>query len=57
MVLGSTQPLTETGTKGYLLVSKDGRCIVLTLQLSRADYLEILGTSPSKSYKGLFRPG
>jgi len=56
MALRSTQPLTEMST-GDIFWSKGSQCIVLmTLPLSCAACLEILGASTCWSCKGLSRP-
>jgi hypothetical protein len=53
---GSTQPLQEMSTTGYLLDGKGIRCVGLTaLPPSCAESLEILGASRSCCPKGLSR--
>ena len=53
VVLGSTQPLTEWSTKGFL-VGKGGWCLRLTtLPSSCADCLKILEASKSWTPRGL----
>jgi len=53
MALGSTQPLTEMGTRN-ICWGKGGRCVELTtVPLSCTGYLAILGTTTAWSPNGL----
>jgi hypothetical protein len=57
MALGSTQPLTEMSTRGYLLGSKGGRYVDMTILLpSCTECLEIMRALLSWNPKGLSKP-
>jgi hypothetical protein len=56
MAPGSTQPLTKVSIR-YLPGGRNGRCVgVITLTLSCADCLEMLGASTSWSPKAVSKP-
>ena len=56
MTLGSNEPLIEISTRN-MSWGKGGQCIGLTtLPPSRADCLQIVGASTSRSRKGFSRP-